>query len=646
MHKRISGFIPLVALIIIAAAVLFGIGASVYVATQQPQPAEQQSVQTSQGQQQVISPNVDTSNWQTYRNDKYGFEFKYPTNWKLSEVVEIPNGIGFGFFNTGVLFSISSLTQDEWETRMNKAEVRVLGQNDKQVFIVGHPVPYSIPKDKKVLFEQILSTFKFTEPSSLKNGVTGMSQYTDSNFGFSFWYPNTWTVQNTATKNNYAGGTVQKTLTIAPPAEPNGYNGDVITIDEFNSPTREITIPYDLCSPMSGSSVPAHRYYFDHAWMEEIPAYTGYSEKDGSRYSIPASTKAADVSSNTMGGLHMLNAGCSGAVIPLSAHNFVVFLFNSRDVGPNYINIAKTITATDPSVATPVSVDEQRQTITTAGVLLGAIGTKVGYWYITSDHVYNWRGDVVASANPSTFRLISAYSDGYTDGTAGTPYATDGVRVYSGWSPEAAALSGADPATFVAIRQQYQIPYAVNSGKYGESFTDYDTTFAKDKSHVWYEGKLISGADPNTFVVTGSTYAQDGNGNYILAHDANHIYGLDKKNNIVVEDMPSPSSAGTLRGTVGGAFYSCSTQGNDPKNFGITIYQGDMLIRKLSFNSDGTFGINLPAGTYTIHQDYYQPNLSCSGSCWQGNFPQTVTVRSGETSVVSITAIPISCNAL
>src|SRR3989344_4348691 len=383
------------------------------------------------------------------------------------------------------------------------------------------------------------STNNPTNPPTTKISVVGMKQYTDSNFGFSFWYPNTWKIQSTAIKNNYAGGTVQKTLTIAPPSvtiDPtNGMNGDAITMDEFYSPTREITVARDFCSPMSGSFVAAHRYYFDtnaHTWMVEVPAYTGQSERDGSTYSVPASTKPADVSQNTMGGLHMLGAGCSGSVIPLSAKNFVVFSFYSRNVGSYYINIAKTITATDPSVATPVSSSEQIQTITNAGVLLGAIGTKVGEWYVTSDHVYNGRGAVVG-ANPSTFRLISTYSDG----TPGTSYATDGVYVYSAWSVGTSLLSGADPATFVAIRQQYQIPYAQSSGLYGQSFTAYDTQFAKDKSHAWYQGRLIPGADPSTFVVTGNTHVQNSTGGYTLAHDASHLYGVDAKDKLTVDGV-------------------------------------------------------------------------------------------------------------
>ena len=172
--------------------------------------------------------------------------------------------------------------------------------------------------------------------------VPGMKQYTDSNFGFSFWYPSSWVVQNGSIQDSYAGGTVQKNSRSF--SDTNSPRGDAITINEYYSPTREITIARDLCSPMSGSFVAQHRFYFDtnlHTWMVEVPAYTGQSERDGSTYSVPASTKAADVSQNTMGGLHMLGPAVLGTLFPLSATNFVVYSFYSRNVGSAYGNIAK-----------------------------------------------------------------------------------------------------------------------------------------------------------------------------------------------------------------------------------------------------------------------------------------------------------------
>ena len=87
------------------------------------------------------------------------------------------------------------------------------------------------------------------------------------------------------------------------------------------------------------------------------------------------------------------------------------------------------------------------------------------------------------------------------------------------------------------IRQAYQIPYAKDSGSYGQSFTAYDTTYEKDKSHVWNGSKLVPGADPNTFVVTGNDLTLNSNGGLTLAHDANHVYGVDAKGNVTVDGV-------------------------------------------------------------------------------------------------------------
>ena len=39
----------------------------------------------NQGQQETDIEKIDTSNWHTYRNEEFGFEFKYPVDWIVEE---------------------------------------------------------------------------------------------------------------------------------------------------------------------------------------------------------------------------------------------------------------------------------------------------------------------------------------------------------------------------------------------------------------------------------------------------------------------------------------------------------------------------------------------------------------------------------
>ncbi len=55
---------------------------------------------------------ADTSDWKTYRNDKYGFEIKYPVNWKLSE--EELDWLG-QMKNPVVPFELITFTPSEFE---------------------------------------------------------------------------------------------------------------------------------------------------------------------------------------------------------------------------------------------------------------------------------------------------------------------------------------------------------------------------------------------------------------------------------------------------------------------------------------------------------------------------------------------------
>jgi len=170
----------------------------------------------------------------------------------------------------------------------------------------------------------------------------GMSRYVDVDFGFSFWYPDTWTVENVPVNPHqtyvYSGGVVTKQLTVRSGTDSN----TAISIEEVHSETRTIGGFGNL-----GDEGPTS-YFFDadtHTWMVK---------------SSDDEISSADVSDNTMGGLHILYGSAHSVIIPLSAKDFLVI---SSSLAVPHGPLAKTIVAADPDVATPVSAAEQNATI-------------------------------------------------------------------------------------------------------------------------------------------------------------------------------------------------------------------------------------------------------------------------------------------
>ena len=496
------------------------------------------------------------------------------------------------------------------------------------------PVPVQKPIRQNVVSP--ITTSHSAPPKTVS--VSGMQQYTDSNFGFSFWYPSNWTIQQPSSSQYIAisGGTINRTIVIGPTNDPSNS----IAIQQFASSGMGIT-DSSAAGPAGNGSL-SLTYFFNpsiHTWMMQ--------DTDGENNTT---TVAANVSTNTMGGLHILRGNArfgDDYIIPLSAEHFLVV----SSVGAGTIQeawLAKTITAADPSIATPVSAAAQAKIIHTEGLLYHALGTAIynSVWYIDGQYVYDAQGNIMTGANPATFRGINTYSDGFTE-TTGTVFATDGIHVYNDGTGGGVVLQDADPATFTLIRQQYQVPYKNQPG----SATEYNTTYEKDKSHVWDGAKLIPSADPNTFVVTGNDLTSNGSDGYTLAHDAHNVYGEDAKGNVTVEPIivAPAGTTGTLQGkaTIASDCNIPSCSQTNISSLGILIRQptttlqsdGSMAvtIQDVKFKSDGTYSVSLPPGTYYIYEDnnnWYNTSLTAGFSGQISN--EKVTIKAGSVTSMNL----------
>ena len=173
--------------------------------------------------------------------------------------------------------------------------------------------------------------------------VPGMQKYTDADFGFSFWYPSTWKVtgEYVENQNEFPGGKVAGQLNVS-----DGKN--ILTIKKYASSLRSITDETATNEVCGNTKCDGVTYYFDvdrHEWMRY------YS-------SSPNNPSAPNVTHNTMGGLHMFpGSGPNNpatTIVPLSAQHFLVVSGNlSGDGYKNQIPLVNTISAADPTVATP-----------------------------------------------------------------------------------------------------------------------------------------------------------------------------------------------------------------------------------------------------------------------------------------------------
>lgn len=172
-----------------------------------------------------------TTDWQIYKNDKLGFEFSYPSIWFKLDSADSSGNIYFSTSNiaspmemnsTDIWLSISNKVQPTKATLLNKV-TKTVQDNQVTILTYGSPkiptesgsnISYQISnknlfielnyfsfnqntlKDNTAIFNQILSTFKFTYSAIPTSSQKTTSTKIYSNIGLTFSYPSTFTLAN------------------------------------------------------------------------------------------------------------------------------------------------------------------------------------------------------------------------------------------------------------------------------------------------------------------------------------------------------------------------------------------------------------------------------------------------------------------
>ncbi|OGN19890.1 MAG: hypothetical protein A3I32_03320 [Candidatus Yanofskybacteria bacterium RIFCSPLOWO2_02_FULL_45_10] len=190
----------------------------------------------------IISPDLAT--WKTYRN--YGFEIKYPESWQVQFTINTQDLIihepGTSNSVSVLIKTTNSKSVEEWFEKEFSGRSVALKPKYTEIIAPVAGIKYSNPAsiggcgedftflidetiymiqrgagtcDIDTLFDQIFSTFKFTNQTTI--------EYKNTEYGFSLALPATWKGY-AVTKSNWRGESID-------PANPGAtYQGPQLTI--------------------------------------------------------------------------------------------------------------------------------------------------------------------------------------------------------------------------------------------------------------------------------------------------------------------------------------------------------------------------------------------------------------------------------
>src|SRR3989344_1893406 len=166
---------------------------------------------------QISKPADETSNWKTYENTKYGYSIKYPSEWLAKEFGPIDSktlsfiGLGIAVSDPIKASMIIQVTLRSYEEQLQIGPEKTTpitvgglvgvrktegssnpdaGNNINVVLPAKNTIVLAINEKYSKTFDQILSTFKFTDQNQVD--TNSWKTYTNTDYKFTFKYPQDW----------------------------------------------------------------------------------------------------------------------------------------------------------------------------------------------------------------------------------------------------------------------------------------------------------------------------------------------------------------------------------------------------------------------------------------------------------------------